>query len=134
MKLTWILGALVVLFAARELLRDDSPEATTLRAENTLKVRVQPQIDRYAIKAKLHRVRTALHLYNLESGEVPAGFAEVIDFGLLQSSDVKDPWGRTFAFRSEKKETSNQFTEEYEIFVYSMGPDGVKDNQDDVYL
>ena len=74
-----------------------------------------------------------LSLRNAESGDIPLGFDEVIQHGMLASSDVTDPWGRTFAFRSEKK-TSNAFMEEYEIFVYSAGPDGVEDNQDDIYL
>ena len=130
----WIFGALVLLFAACELLTDDTPETTTAAGQSALRQPVQPQINRNEVKAKLHRVRTALHQYNVESGEVPAGFDEVIQFGLLQSGDVIDPWGRSFAFRSEQKPSTNPFTEEYEIFVYSTGPDGVRDNLDDIYL
>ncbi len=139
MKLIWILGAVVLMLVAREVLHDDTAETTAetspVVAQSTVRQRVQPQIDRTKVQAQLHRVRTALYYYNAESGEVPSGFSEVIDYGLLQWSDVKDPWGREFAFRSEKKtSTSPLFGEEYEIFVYSNGPDGVQDNQDDIYL
>ncbi|MCZ6853499.1 MAG: hypothetical protein O7G86_06225 [Gammaproteobacteria bacterium] len=138
MKIVWILGALVLMLAARELLHDDAPEntpaSTQATAQSSLQQRIQPRIDRTAVQAKLHRVRTALHYYNVESGEIPTGFNEVIEAGLLQWSDVQDPWGRNFAFRSEKKASSSPFTEEVEIFVYSNGPDGVQDNSDDIYL
>ncbi len=134
MQLIWILGVLVLMFAAREILTDDTSETSPAVAPSALQQRVQPRIDRNEVRAKLHRVRTALHQYNIESGEVPSGFDEVIRFGLLQSGDVMDPWGRNFAFRSEQKPSTNPFAEEYEIFVYSAGPDGVQDNTDDIYL
>lgn len=138
MKLIWIFGALVLMLAARELLHDDAPEntseSTAVAAQSSLQQRIQPRIDRTAVLAKLHRVRTALHYYNVESGEIPTGFSEVIEAGLLQWGDVQDPWGQNFAFRSEKKHPTSPFTEEVEIFVYSNGPDGVQDNSDDIYL
>ena len=67
------------------------------------------------------------------SGEVPTGFDEIVNSGFLRWKDVTDPWGRKFAFRSEKKK-STAFGEEYEIFVYSVGPDGTANNRDDIYI
>ena len=137
MKVILLLGAILVGLLARELLSGSdelAPVAVPNDAEATLVARVQSQVDRSAVKAKLAHVRTALYMYNAESGDIPAGFGEVIQQGYLTAGDVRDPWGRDFAFRSEKKASSNAFTEAYEIFVYSAGPDGVPDNGDDVFL
>ena len=101
--------------------------------EDAIRKHVQPRIDRNQVQAQLHRVRTALYQYNAESGEVPVGFDEIVATGILRWADVTDPWGNRFAFRSEKK-ASNAFMEEYEIFVYSLGPDGTPDNADDIYI
>ena len=143
MKLSWIVLGLVLVYFARELLIDDTAAAGVAMSQNTLQntsqitpqPRVAPKaVNRNAVRAQLHRVRTALHQYNLQSGEVPAGLDELIRFGLLQSGDIEDPWGREFAFRSEKKASVNPFVQEYEIFVSSSGADGIQDNQDDIYL
>ena len=137
----WIAGAVLALLALHGLLTNRSlePEESVAKhsgaeTQRSVRQRVQPQLDRNEVKAKLSRVRTALYMYNAESGEIPAGFNEVIEYGYLQRNQVADPWGRDFAFRSEKKASSNAFSEEYEIFVYSKGPDGVADNSDDIYL
>lgn len=94
----------------------------------------QPRQDHNRVEVQLHKVRMALHQYNTDLGEIPTGFSDIVNYGLLQWSDLKDPWGHEFAYRSEKKSTSTPLHEEYEIFVYSIGPDGIQDNQDDIYI
>ena len=138
MKLLWALIAMVVVLALRDLLTDptrppEAAKAETKPAVHPIRAHIQPRLDVNEVKAKLHRVRTALYQYNVSSGEVPVGLQEIVDAGYLQMNEVTDPWGREFAFRSEKK-SSNSFMEEYEIFVYSTGPDGIRDNRDDIYL
>ncbi len=137
----WVAGAVLVLLLGRELffspeLEGHQDSATTSekpQRERSVASRVRPRLDTNEIRSKLHRVRTTLHQYNVYTEEVPEGFDEVIDAGYLMVADVTDPWGRRFAFRKEKK-TSNGFYEEYVLFVYSHGPDGIADNFDDVYL
>ncbi|MEE9253660.1 MAG: hypothetical protein V3U43_01880 [Pseudomonadales bacterium] len=104
------------------------------RREGVLRQAVKPRLDRNAVRAKLATVRTAIHQYNVYNNEVPKRLEEVVQAGFLQPGDVTDPWGNTFAFRREKKESANEWMEEYEIFVFSRGPDGVSGNGDDIYL
>ncbi len=138
----WLAGAVLVLLLGRELLFSPELEGAQVPVtaksekpsrERSIANRVRPRLDTNEIHAKLHRVRTALYQYNAMTEEIPQGFDEVIDAGYLMVADVTDPWGRRFAFRKEKK-TSNGFYEEYVLFVYSHGPDGIADNFDDVYL
>ena len=139
----WILGAVLVLLLGREVLFSPTPESAQASAaaqtdpsraqSSPVARRMQPRLDTNEILAKLHRVRTALYQYNAMTEEVPEGFDEVIDAGYLVAADVTDPWGRRFAFRKEKKADSG-FYEEYVLYVYSRGPDGIADNVDDVYL
>ena len=132
-----ILGVVFVLLLGRELLFSPDYESTqepaTAVSEKKASIasRVQPRLNTNEIRSKLHRVRTALYQYNTMTEEIPEGFDEVIDAGYLLVADVTDPWGRRFAFRKEKK-TSSGFYEEYDLFVYSQGPDGIPDNADDV--
>ena len=104
------------------------------RREGVLRQAVKPQLDRTAVRAKLATVRTAIHQYNVYNDEIPRGLEEVVQAGFLQPGDVTDPWGNSFAFRREKKDSSSEWMQEYEIFVFSRGPDGVSGNADDIYL
>ena len=93
-------------------------------------------VDREAlnrVEVQLHKVQVALNQYNADLGEIPSGFADLVSYGLLQQSDLQDPWGHELAYRSEMRRSSAH-QEEYEIFVYSKGPDGIQDNQDDIYI
>ena len=112
---------------------DEDPEEDAAQA-GSLKNYAAAMLDTKRVQAKLQRVKTALYLYNADSGQVPSGLAEVVDSGMLQPQDILDPWGHTFAFRSEQQTVNEPFVEEYEIFVYSKGPDGIANNADDIYL
>lgn len=132
----WVIGIVVVAGISWWSSKDEAaPSQDAEPPQARLAHAVSVHVDSNQVKAKLHKVKTALYMYNAESGEVPVGFDEVVSFGMLRWEDVRDPWGKQFAFRSEKKAVSTiAFTEEYEIFVYSSGPDGIKDNGDDIYI
>ncbi len=85
------------------------------------------------VEVQLHKVQMALHQYNSDLGEIPTGFSDLVNYGLLKQSDLQDPWGHELAYRSERRKTSAH-KEEYEIFIYSKGPDGIQDNKDDIYI
>ena len=131
----WVIGSVLIAALGWWASTDETDAPASVESGPAQAVlAIKPRVNQSLVMAKLHSVRTALHMYNIESGEVPTGFEEVVNAGLLEWDDVRDPWGQPFAFRSEKKQSSIAFTEEYEIFVYSWGPDGIKDNADDIYI
>ena len=131
--MTKLLTTLVSIFLLAACSPSEPPPDLEKR-ESALRQAVQPRLDRTAVRAKLAAVRTAIYQYNVYNNEIPKGLDEVVQAGFLQMTDVTDPWGRPFAFRKEKKKSSNQWMEEYEIFVFSRGPDGKSGNADDIYL
>lgn len=130
--MTKLLAILVSVFIFTACSSEPPPDLS--KRERSLRQAVQPRIDRVAVRAKLANVRTAIYQYNIYNNEIPKGLDEVVKAGFLRITDVTDPWGNPFAFRKEKKKSSSQWMEEYEIFVFSRGPDGKSGNADDIYL
>lgn len=130
--MTKLLTILVSVFVFAACSSEPPPDLA--KRERSLRQVVQPRLDRTAVRAKLATVRTAIYQYNIYNNEIPKGLDEVVQAGFLQITDVTDPWGNPFAFRKEKKKSSNRWMEEYEIFVFSRGPDGKSGNADDIYL
>ena len=86
------------------------------------------------VRSKLHALRPILSMYGMGIGEPPSneqGLQFLVDQGDLTLDDITDEWGNVFVYQLEWGE-ERSWSKEYQIFVYSKGPDGISGNDDDI--
>jgi hypothetical protein len=53
----------------------------------------------YASRSRLERIEHALQLFYLDLGGLPDGLESLVPAGYLRDQDLRDPWGRPYAFQ-----------------------------------
>lgn len=53
----------------------------------------------YASRGRLERVESALRIHYLDRGSMPADLSALVSGGYLSEPDLRDPWGRPYAYR-----------------------------------
>ena len=119
---------------------DESPAKPAAKSEidriATINPAVANNLQRSQVQGKLNTVRTMLNIYIVENAEPPSteeGLQSLVSKGVITASDITDEWGNSFVYRLEwGKETALE--REYEIFIFSKGPDGVSGTADDISI
>ena len=88
-----------------------------------------------SVKGSLSALETTLLRYKMANGSLPTegeGLEKLTTAGpklrkpFLKPGGINDPWGRVFQYRNPAKKSGDDFD------IFSMGPDGQPDNEDDI--
>jgi hypothetical protein len=114
-----------------------APLSQLNQADIMAAVQAMPAMQNVKVQVKLQKLRTAFMIYVDEFNDVPdpaGGLKPLADVtGMVSASDLRDPWGNDFVYRRSKV-SGNSFWDEFEVQVFSAGPDGVADTADDIHL
>ncbi len=109
-------------------------ELSDIEKVAAVKPKVASQIQITQTKSKLQTLKTKLYMLSMEWPEPPTneqGLNYLVNQGHLKRSEIKDAWGREFAYNM-KWTNENAFMREYEITVHSLGADGLTNTADDI--
>lgn len=60
-----------------------------------------PAAQRFASRAQMTRLATALEVYRLEKGQLPDGLGALVEAGLVGADDVRYPWRDDYYYRRD---------------------------------
>jgi len=119
---------------------DESPVMPAAKSQieriATVNPAVASDLQNSQVQSKLSALRTTLNMYSIDNDKPPSneeGLQTLVTKGVATAADITDEWGNSFVYRLEwGKETALE--REYEIFIFSKGPDGVSGTADDISI